>query len=469
MQRSFGFGFVTGELAGRVVPLPQRGEVGRAPGAAVHMSERPVAQRHAELYLDRGTHHVIDLHSPGGTYVDGRRIPAGEPVRLEPGALVTFGEGGPLAVYDEVGALRRSGGAAVRLCRDDPPGGSWVLSGPAEVGRGSSCTIQLDPQRDSLASSRHVHLLPAFGRLVATDLGSANGTYWRDGARLVQSALGPGETLVLGGDGGPVFRVEWEGGSSAELSHSLSETSSSGGPPPIPSLFGFEVTASRVHARIDVAIKTEVSFGSFAGLNDFETVCFPRELENESDASDRSESIGPQHASLVLTDRGVDLRDEGYARTKLDGRWLRPQSRVALPARFVLALGEDALTLRGKLLVTPSLPPVKPRTGHEAAHPVECVVLERAGDGPHSRLFVQLVRQATIGSGDEAAIQLDAVGVESLHALLYVVEDVLYVTPVGNAPVAVSGVRVEPGTGMPVGIGAELYMGTVVLRAFSQE
>jgi pSer/pThr/pTyr-binding forkhead associated (FHA) protein len=460
----YGLGFVSGDLAGQVVPLPSNGEVGRSPAAHVAMNHEPVGYRHAQLYLERGIHHVVDLDSGSGTYVDGRRLASGEAVRLQRGSLVTFGEGGPLAVYDAVDDLRRgSQQPSVTLRRNDAPGGSWALEGPAELGRGSSCSIQLDPERDSLASSRHLHLLPAFGRLVATDLGSANGT-WHEGERLVQGSIGPGQSFLVGGEGGPSFNVE-----ECEELPSYPSCSIASGLPSIPEVFWLLVSAGGSKGRIDVATKIEASFGSFAGLTDFETVCFPRDLETEDDSFARSEEIGPQHGSFVLTNQGMNLRDDGYAPTKLNGQPLPPQSSVPLPKSFQIALAGDALSLRGRLHSTANLQPVAPTIGLDGQHPVECLTLERMGDAPDSRLYLQLIRQATIGSDDEASIQIAAPGVAPLHALLYLSQDALWVSQLGDAPVAVNGTPLSPGTGLPVGLGCEFYVGTAVFRVREQD
>jgi len=235
-------------------------------------------------------------------------------------------------------------------------------------------------------------------------------------------------------------------------------------PAPIPEVFRLRLRSGEDIARIDVACKPEVQFGSFAGLNDFETSCFPRELESEGDALDRSEAIGPQHGSLVLTADGVDLADAGDAPTKLNGTRLPPGERAPLGATFELWLGDDNLGFRGRLFRHPKLEPTAPRVGFEGQHPVECLTLERMGDGPENRLFLHLVRQATIGSSEDAAIHVEAPGVGDLHALLYLQQDALWITQLGQDPVAVAGVPLAPGTTVPLAVGMEFFVGTVMFR-----
>jgi len=459
---AYGLGFVSGAVAGRVISVPSNAELGRSPQVGLVVDDPLVAPRHAHIYSSQGRFHLIDLHA--GVWIDGHRVTPGEPLPLLPGSLVTLGEGGPLAVFDEARVLSRGQPRELLLRREDGPGGSWVINTAVEIGRGAGCGIQLDARRDSLASSQHVHLLPAFGRLIVTDLGSANGT-WCEDMRLIQRALRPGESFVLGGQGGPTFRVEAsEDLGSSGLSSSLASSSSSLGPPPIPDAFKLELRAGNQRGVVHVAAKPVVSFGSFAGLNDFPTLCFPRDLESEEDAMERSESIGPQHGVLSLTDSTVELRDGGDAPTKLDHVRLPAGERRVLPARFTLSLGDDSLLFRGRLYRTEGVPPAPAKVGISNQHPVECLVLERMGDAPDSRLFLQLVRQATLGSGDHAAIQVAAAGVAPLHALLYLQQESLWICQLGRDPVAVDGTPLSSGTALPIGVGSEVYLGTLVLR-----
>jgi pSer/pThr/pTyr-binding forkhead associated (FHA) protein len=66
--------------------------VGRDPGAAVVLRDQTVSRRHATLDRrgDRWT--VTDLGSTNGTSVGGRRLAPQQPVELEPGGTVQFGD-----------------------------------------------------------------------------------------------------------------------------------------------------------------------------------------------------------------------------------------------------------------------------------------------------------------------------------------------------------------------------------------
>ena len=459
----FALGFVSGEHAGRIVPLEGDALVGRDERSSIHLVETTVAPRHARLVLSSPGPQVVDLRAPGGTFVDGQRVGPGNACPLRRGSLLRFGEGGPLAVFDEPGAL--SGGASgLVLRRENGAGGVWDLSQALWIGRGEACDVRLDPVRDAVASSRHLHVTAAFGRAVVTDTGSANGT-WIDGRRVVQAVLAPGERLLLGGAEGPSFLVEPASGAHPR-GDGGGGSAPTGAPaaPPIPDLFTIRVEAQGASASIRMALKPEVLFGSYAGLNDFETVCFPRELESEADAQERSEAIAPQHGSLVLTEAGVDLVDAGDAPTQVDGARLAPGGRTSLGEVFELSLGGDALGLRGRLFRHPRLASTAPRIGREWQHPVECLVLERKGDEPESRLFVLLVRQATIGSADEAAIPVPRAGVAGHHAMLYVREGSLWISQLGPDPVAVDGVPLSAGTTVPLRVGSSIFIGVARLR-----
>ncbi|MBL4846687.1 MAG: FHA domain-containing protein [Planctomycetes bacterium] len=466
-EERFGLGFVSGQLAGQVAELPENAEVGQSADSGVCVADPALAPRHAQIYFHEGAGFLLDLHSHGGTFLDGAPVVPGTPVPLRPGTLVRFGETGPVALFHSLPVLYGGNQQELVLERTDQPK-TWSLSGPVTVGRSETCEIQLE-SADVLASSEHLHLLPAFGHLIATDLGSVNGT-WSEAGRLVQTAIAPGQGIVLGGEGGPSLRLQDshplpkppQAPPEAALASSL--TSGTGRPALIPQLFVLELSAGEQSATVLVAAKSEVTFGSFAGINDFETICFPRDLEDESDAMERSEAIGPQHGVLLLGETGVAVRDEGYASTRLDGVKLGAHDLTPLPDAFHLDLGDGALGLRGRLFKHPGLEPRSPAFGVEHNHPVECLTLERMGDTPNSRLYMLLVRQAAIGSSDDAAIRVQAPGVGSLHALLYLQEESLWITQLGPDPVAVDGVPLAPQTTVSLGLRSEVYLGTVRLK-----
>lgn len=549
MSGGAGLGFVSGALAGRVFPLGPRVVVGRDPRNEVVFppDTEGVSTRHAQVApdpRDPTAHLVIDLQSRGGTFLDGERLPPNEPARLRPGMVLRFGATGPLAVYDALAALAVddpfAAQAPLTVVREEGQG-SWRLAPdrPTVVGRDRACDVVLDPERDSLASSRHARLTPGFGRAVLTDLGSANGT-WIDGRRVTEATLSPGTVFRLGTKG-PALRLAREAptppptprpatdrlaapkpvafsGRPPSLASIMASRPTSRGaaapaepvaapaptstpkptprsgpaakpaapPPPLPSppaptpaagtpalapmrleSFRLEFTSADQRGRVHVFVKPEVQFGSIGALNDVVLRCFPRELENEKDASERSESIAPEHFAVKLTRRGVALSERGGA-TKVNGRLLGEGEEVDLDALADVWLGEDVLGLRARVLAHPRLPATDPLLGQEHKHPVECLVLERKGDGA-DHLYVMLVRQASIGASDDAAIRVPVAGVAPLHALLFVKQGRVWLSQLGESPVAVAGTPLRAGTAAPLEPGVRFFVGAASVEVHASD
>ena len=82
------------ELAlGSKIPLqPLPFVVGRVEGSLL-LKEPNISRRHAEISFDaaRQVYFITDLNSSNGTFVNGQRIPAGQPVQLINGAVINFG------------------------------------------------------------------------------------------------------------------------------------------------------------------------------------------------------------------------------------------------------------------------------------------------------------------------------------------------------------------------------------------
>ena len=459
MGVELGLAFVTGVRAGGVVPLAGDWVIGTDDAADLQLTASAVSPKHASL-RDPGTgYRLLDLGSANGTFLNGLRLPPGEEVVLPPqGCVLQFGEGGPMAVADTRGSFQN--GTPLALRREDT-GVAWPLAMPLHIGRSRTCEVRLDPELDSVASSRHVRVLSAFGMAIVIDLGSANGTFLENGMRILQTIVRPGGRVQLGGQGGPWFRIEEAMANTPPPEPATDPVAPPRGEP-IPECFNVLVSSGELKARIQVACKPEVQFGSFAGLCDFETACFPRELESEQDAQTRSESIGPQHGTFELTRDGVELVVGQMGATKLNGTALFAGTRGELGAVFDVSLGEDVLGLRGRIFKHPRLAPRTPKVGGKAKHPVECVVLERKGDGDEtleSRLYLQLVRQASIGSADDSAIRLPFPGVAPLHASLFLRNDCLWITQLGEQPVAVDGQPMQQGATRHLRVGSVIYVG----------
>jgi len=65
--------------------------VGRSPNADLHLPDRRVSKQHATLRWTGRCWQLQDLGSRNGTFLDGRRLAAGERVALAAGARVSFG------------------------------------------------------------------------------------------------------------------------------------------------------------------------------------------------------------------------------------------------------------------------------------------------------------------------------------------------------------------------------------------
>lgn len=77
---------------GEVFPLASQMMVGRALTDDIVLIGPGVSAQHARLTAAAGVVRVEDLDSPGGTFVNGERIPPNFPVALHPGDQVAFGQ-----------------------------------------------------------------------------------------------------------------------------------------------------------------------------------------------------------------------------------------------------------------------------------------------------------------------------------------------------------------------------------------
>lgn len=102
--------------------LTQRGILGRSRACTIRLGEPDVSGEHALLRWTGAVWEVQDLHSRNGTYVDGRRLAAGERRALYVGAVLGFGrlesfrlvDAGPPALFaaplDQRGPVEAQGG-----------------------------------------------------------------------------------------------------------------------------------------------------------------------------------------------------------------------------------------------------------------------------------------------------------------------------------------------------------------------
>lgn len=160
------------QLSGKeILRIPLKGAsmtIGRDPQCDLHLDNRALSRRHAQIEKRGAAIWVRDLNSQNGTYVNGNRI--NEPLALNGGDVVEVGR---YHVFIE----------GVEAARVDTP--VLTLSGPEGrhrfamvgeeiiIGRAPSCDIAIGHKS---ISRRHLRIAADGDVFVAEDLGSQNGT-----------------------------------------------------------------------------------------------------------------------------------------------------------------------------------------------------------------------------------------------------------------------------------------------------
>jgi pSer/pThr/pTyr-binding forkhead associated (FHA) protein len=160
------------ELSGKeILRVPLKGPsmtIGRDPQCDLHLDNRALSRRHAQIEKRGAAIWVRDLNSQNGTYVNGNRI--AEPLALNGGDIVEVGR------YH----VRIEG---VENAREDTP--VLTLTGPEGrhrfamvgeeiiIGRAPSCDIAIGHKS---ISRRHLRIAIDGNNFIAEDLGSQNGT-----------------------------------------------------------------------------------------------------------------------------------------------------------------------------------------------------------------------------------------------------------------------------------------------------
>lgn len=160
------------QLSGKeILRVPLKGPsmtIGRDPQCDLHLDNRALSRRHAQIEKRGAAIWVRDLNSQNGTYVNGSRI--NEPLALNGGDVVEVGR---YHVFIE----------GVEAARVDTP--VLTLSGPEGrhrfamvgeeiiIGRAPSCDIAIGHKS---ISRRHLRIAVDGDVFLAEDLGSQNGT-----------------------------------------------------------------------------------------------------------------------------------------------------------------------------------------------------------------------------------------------------------------------------------------------------
>jgi pSer/pThr/pTyr-binding forkhead associated (FHA) protein len=194
--------------------------LGRAAGADVELPFRTVSGRHAQVVRGPDGFALVDLGSANGTFLDGRRLRAGEPQPLALGQPFRLADvevmfEGPTIVEgaipsestatlarrlvnDLFGSCRPAELARL-LVEGGPQGGRELMLAEVgrsyRVGRAAGCDLVLD---DEDVSREHVAFERRWNGVEVRDLGSKNGVELA-GRRIEGAArLRDGETVVVG-------------------------------------------------------------------------------------------------------------------------------------------------------------------------------------------------------------------------------------------------------------------------------
>jgi pSer/pThr/pTyr-binding forkhead associated (FHA) protein len=186
---------------------------------------RVVSVRHAELRFEKGAWLLADLGSRNGTYLNGKPVSTGTPVK--DGDMIRLGESGPqyqvVALVELEATLAEHPGLPVPAKEAEQRSyGVTLLAANSgkrfeargtriRLGRGRDCEVQPVESSDTIVSRVHAELtVGTTGGLVVRDAESKNGTYL-NGERITQPMpVRLGDKIMLG-QGGPVLLVEGMG------------------------------------------------------------------------------------------------------------------------------------------------------------------------------------------------------------------------------------------------------------------
>ena len=181
--------------------------IGREGANMVVLEAGDVSGYHAELHCESGAVFLVDLGSSNGTRVNGKKI--NQRQKLAAWDRVAFGSV-EAEVIDTEGRRPTQMFRAVDQAEESADAGPWrivggrgafEISGRHVIGRDAGCDFKI---ASNSVSRRHARLEVREGRLMVTDLGSANGTFV-NGERVRERALGVGDEVKFDVES---FRVE---------------------------------------------------------------------------------------------------------------------------------------------------------------------------------------------------------------------------------------------------------------------
>ena len=171
--------------------------IGREGGNTLVLDANDVSGYHAEIHCDADGVYLVDLGSTNGTFVNGKRITSRQKLAawdrvafatVQAELIDTAGRR-PTQVVDYMGQAGASAsGGSWRLVGQR---GTFETSGRHVIGRDAGCDFTVSTNS---VSRRHARLELRAGRLMVTDLGSANGTFV-NGQRVRERVLRVGDEV----------------------------------------------------------------------------------------------------------------------------------------------------------------------------------------------------------------------------------------------------------------------------------
>jgi ABC transport system ATP-binding/permease protein len=169
--------------------------IGSAPEAAIRLAERGVSPLHASVEAASGGHVVIDRGSETGTFLNGERLAAHEPRRLERGDSIALG--GRLLHYVPGG-----GGHTLAPITPVDAGRLRATKDVFTIGRGIECDLTLD---HPTVARLHAIVRVKPGRAIVESQESSTAVRV-NGRPVRRSPLQPGDQIAVG-----PFRIVFDG------------------------------------------------------------------------------------------------------------------------------------------------------------------------------------------------------------------------------------------------------------------
>jgi pSer/pThr/pTyr-binding forkhead associated (FHA) protein len=88
-MRKRGTTYIT--FQGNKVPIVRRLTIGRDPKSSITIEDKLASRAHAVIQKIREEFYIQDQHSTNGTFVNGKKIPAGDYIKLNPSDTILIG------------------------------------------------------------------------------------------------------------------------------------------------------------------------------------------------------------------------------------------------------------------------------------------------------------------------------------------------------------------------------------------